>query len=300
MTVAASPATSTENGEHAELREAILAWSATETGDREMLPWRQTRDPWAVLLSELMLAQTQVARVAERFPALLSQFPTPKACADAPLGEVVVSWSGLGYNRRAVALWRCAGALVERHGGEVPRSLDELLALPGVGPYTARAVLAFAFDEPVGVVDVNIRRSLLRAFSGGTLTSSQIQTLADDLVSGVGSRRWNLALMDFGATICRARSPKCSSCPISGACAWRRGGEEADPGARRSRQSPFAGSDRQGRSRLLTAAFSGAVAISEVGSAAGWPDDPVRARRMLDELVADGLLVVGSDTFFLP
>jgi A/G-specific adenine glycosylase len=300
VTVATSPATAGGKSDHLDRRDAIAAWAATETEEREKLPWRGTRDPWAVLLSELMLAQTQVARVAERFPDLLRRFPTPKACAEAALGDVVVAWSGLGYNRRAVALWRCAGAIVELHRGEVPRTLGELLALPGVGPYTARAVLAFAFDEPVGVVDVNIRRSLLRAFSGGTIPPAEVQTLADHLVEGVGSRRWNLALMDFGATICRARNPKCSSCPLSSRCAWRLSGKEADPGARHVRQSRFVGSDREGRSRLLTAAFSGPVAISEAAAAAGWPDNPERAKRMLDELAADGLLVVGPATFCLP
>jgi A/G-specific adenine glycosylase len=137
------------------LRESLSAWAE---GSRRDLPWRRTRDPWAVLVSELMLQQTQVARVVPRYEAFLERFPTPAATAAAPVADVVRAWAGLGYNRRAVSLHRAAVAVVERHGGVMPATLAELVALPGVGPYTARAVLAFAYEADVGVVEVNSGR----------------------------------------------------------------------------------------------------------------------------------------------
>ena len=132
------------------MHDALLSWAARDGRD---LPWRRTRDPWAVLVSELMLQQTQVPRVVSRWPAFLERFPTPGACAAAPAGDVVRAWAGLGYNRRAVNVHRAATAVVERHGGRLPSALADLLALPGIGPYTARAVLAFAFEADVGVLD---------------------------------------------------------------------------------------------------------------------------------------------------
>ena len=139
--------------------EALLAWGAWYLRD---LPWRETRDPWAILVSEVMAQQTGVDRVIPYWHDFLARFPTPAACAAAPVGDVVRLWSGLGYNRRAVNLHRCAVAVVERHRGTLPDDLASLLALPGVGPYTGRAVLAFAFERPVGVVDTNVGRVLAR------------------------------------------------------------------------------------------------------------------------------------------
>ena len=155
----------------------VLRWAS---GRREDLPWRRTRDPWAVLVSELMLQQTQVSRVVPRFAQFLERFPTVAVCASAGVGAVVEEWAGLGYNRRAVNLHRAAVQVVELHGGDFPDQLDALLALPGVGPYTARAVLAFAFEHDAAVVDTNVGRVLARQ-AGERLTASIAQTLADNM-----------------------------------------------------------------------------------------------------------------------
>ena len=156
---------------------AVLAWGEANLRD---LPWRRTRDPWAILVSETMLQQTQVARVVDRLPRFLERFPTPEACASAPAGDVVDEWSGLGYNRRPLNLHRAAVAMVERHGGRVPERLDDLLALPGVGPYTARAVRAFAHEQAAAVVDTNIGRVLAR-WAGHGFTPKAAQVRADEL-----------------------------------------------------------------------------------------------------------------------
>ena len=172
-------------------REALLAWEETSRRD---LPWRRTRDPWAVLVSELMLQQTQVARVATRYEDFLARFPDPAACAASSVGDVVRAWAGLGYNRRAVHLHRTAGVVVERHSGALPGRLEALLALPGVGRYTARAVLAFAFEADVGLVETNTARVLARSFSGRRIPSpAAAQRLADEAVppgrAWAGTRR---------------------------------------------------------------------------------------------------------------
>src|SRR5687768_10951238 len=266
----------------------MLEWYSAN--GRHGLPWRRTRDPWAVLVSELMLQQTQVARVIPKYEAFLRLFPTVAACAAAPVGEVVRAWAGLGYNSRAVNLHRAACALA---GDAPPRDLHGLLALPGIGPYTARAVLAFAYEEPVCPLDVNTARPLARAFG---VTS---QSEADALVPVDRAWEWNEALMDLGATVCTRRDPSCGECPLADACAWRaRGGP--DPAAPASRQSRFVGSDRQGRGRLVDAIRVAPVQVESLAAAAGWPDDPLRARRAADSLVADGLAVLRDGELALP
>jgi len=241
-----------------------------------------------------MLQQTQVARVVPRWHAFLGRFPTPAACAGASVGDIVAAWAGLGYNRRAVALRAAAAACVERHGGHVPASLTELLALPGVGPYTARAVLAFAFEHDVGVVDVNAARVLARAVAGRRLTPAEVQELADAGVRPGTGWAWNQAVLDLGATVCRKTDPACGACPVAASCAWRAGGRP-DPAIGSAgtggAQSRFAGSDRQGRGRLVAALVVGPVAAGGVAAACGWPDDPDRAHAVATSLVADGLAV---------
>jgi A/G-specific adenine glycosylase len=277
------------------MRRALLEWS---TATRRDLPWRRTRDPWAVLVSELMLQQTQVARVAPRYAAFLARFPTPAACAAAPVADVVRAWAGLGYNRRAVSLHRLAAAVVAEHGGRLPGDLDALLALPGVGPYTARAVLAFAFEADVGVLDTNAGRVLART-AGRPLARREAQQRADALVPIGEGWAWNQAVLDLGATVCTARAPRCAGCPVAHACGWHLGGRAgADPAVGSAgvgrRQAAFAGSDRQGRGRLVDALRRGPVAWDDVPAAAGWPGDPGRARRVAATLVADGLAVAGA------
>lgn len=279
--------------------EALLAWWATARTERDRLPWRALRDPWAVLLSETMLVQTQAVRVAERFPVLLERFPTPAACAAAPLGEVLRAWSGLGYNRRAAWLHEAARRITDDHGGRVPERLEDLLALPGVGAYTARAVLAFAHGHDVGVVDTNIGRVLARAVGGRRLSPGDAQAIADALVVRGRAREWNLALMDLGSLVCTAGRPDCAACPLgAGWCAWRTDPSAGDPAvgsAATSRtQARFAGSDREGRGRLIRAALAGPIEPGALAAAAGWPDDPARAARVASDLQVDGLLVADA------
>ena len=292
----------------AALQEAVLAWWPGVRPLRDELPWRCVRDPWQVLVSETMLAQTQVLRVAERFPAFVEAFPTPRSCAAASLAEVLRAWSGLGYYRRARALHSAATTIVDEHGGAVPADLGALLALPGVGPYTARAVLAFAFGADVAALDTNVARVIARAVAGRPLRRSAAQQLADSLVPRTGGREWNLALMDFGATVCRARAPRCGECVLAAGrqcCWWSDGGSPPDPAAGSAAvstaQKPYAGSDRQGRGALLRVACAGPIARSHLADAAGWPEDSGRAERVGAALVAEGLLAEGpGGTLVLP
>jgi A/G-specific adenine glycosylase len=281
---------------------------------RRDLPWRQTRDPWAILVSEIMLAQTQVGRVIPRWQEFMARWPTADACSAAPMAEVIGAWSGLGYNRRAVFLHRAAVAITTRHQGVIPADRAALVALPGVGPYTARAVLAFAFGQPVGIVETNTARVLARAVAGRRLTASAVQELADGLVPPGEGWAWNQSLLDLGAMVCSTRRPACGVCPLGPAsghrapCAWvRRGGADPAAGsAGTSRpQSVFEGSDRQGRARILArladAAGDGRLTPDAVPAAAGWPQQSERAAVAARSLVADGLAVVGPDgTLRLP
>lgn len=281
----------------------LLAWFAGEGRD---LPWRRTRDPWRVLVSELMLLQTQVARVLPRYEAFVERWPNPAACAAAAVGDVVTAWAGLGYNRRAVNLHRCATATVERLGGELPTDLAGLLALPGIGPYTARAVLAFAHErDGVGVLDTNAARVLAR-WAGRPLGRSEAQEAADRAVPVGEAWAWNQAMLDLGATVCRARRPACDRCPVAVDCSWRISGNPApDPAVGSAgvagRQSRFEGSDRQGRGGLVDALRVSAVSAVDLAAVMGWPDDPDRAHRVAATLVVDGLATVTADgTYRLP
>jgi A/G-specific adenine glycosylase len=280
---------------------ALLEWAAAELRD---LPWRRTRDPWAVLVSEVMAQQTGVDRVIPYYHAFLEQFPDPAACAAAPAADVLRLWAGLGYNRRGLNLHRCAVALVDHHGGEVPPDLTALLDLPGIGRYTARAILAFAYEQPVGVVDTNVGRVLAR-WSGRSLAATEAQILADDLVPAGWAWEWNQAVMELGAVVCRSRQPACERCPMSDGCAWfatgLTGSDPADGSAGVSRgQSRFDGSDRQGRGRLVDALRHHPVTVDELPSIMGWPDDPARAASVAATLVADGLAVRQGEVFKLP
>ncbi len=242
-----------------------------------------------------MLQQTQVSRVIPVWTAFLRRFPTPAACATAQQSEVVTAWRGMGYNRRAVNLHRCAIAITEQHGGQLPTSLRELQALPGIGPYTARAVLVFAFEQPVGVVDVNAARVHAR-LKGHALTNAEVQRRADDATPPTEPWRWNQAVLDLGATVCTKRAPKCGECPLTAECGWRAIGYVAPDPVENSagipkRQSTFEGSDRQGRGRLVDALRRGPVSSRPVELAVtmGWSDDADRAIRVAMTVVADGL-----------
>lgn len=245
-------------------------------------------------MCEVMAQQTQVARVAQRWGPFLARFPTPAAMAREPAAEVVRWWSGLGYNRRALNLHRGATVIVEQHGGVLPDDLKGLLALPGVGPYTARAVLAFAFERDVGIVDTNTARVLAR-WAGERLGPVAVQYAADEAVPAGQAWTWNQAMLDLGATVCLRRVPRCGECPVTAGCAWHSSGRlDPDPAEGTTGvsvgQPTFSGSDRQGRGALVAALRLGEVALAEVAATMGWPEDPERAQRVAGTLIDDGLV----------
>jgi A/G-specific adenine glycosylase len=268
----------------------VLDWYGQHARD---LPWREpTASPWAVLVSEIMLQQTPVTRVIPAYRAWLARWPTPGALAGEPAGEAVRQWGLLGYPRRALSLHAAARILVQRHGGEVPASKEELLMLPGIGPYTAAAVASFAFGQRHAVLDTNVRRVLARLITGAAFPSrapSVAETrLAESLVPSepAVAARWAVAVMELGALVCTAASPRCAHCPVMLACAWRLAGFP-DAGQPRGGQR-YQGTDRQCRGRLLAVLrhATGAVPKAELDRA--WPH-AVQRERALDSLVADGL-----------
>ena len=232
---------------------AILAWFA-DHGRR--LAFRDTADPYAILVSEAMAQQTQAARAADHWMRFMRRFPTVAELAAASPADVQRAWQGLGYNRRALALWRAARVIEAEHGGRIPDTVEQLERLAGVGPYTARAVAAIAFGRPVGAVDVNIRRVIGRLITGGPegLPGGTLQAVADASVPPGTAREWTYALMDVGATVCRPRAPRCGDCPVR---PWCRYALEAvsDAGAAKARTSrrspPFPSTNRWLRGRIL-------------------------------------------------
>jgi A/G-specific adenine glycosylase len=266
----------------------VLAWGSGRLRD---LPWRRTRDPWAILAAEVMLQQTQVPRVIPKWQSFLAAYPTAADCAAATLGEVLRIWQGLGYPRRGRNLHAAAMAIVERHDGVVPDDLERLLDLPGVGPYTARAVLAFAYERDVAVVDTNIARVLART-AGERLTPRRAQTIADSWVPRDRGWEWNQILMDLGATVCQP-TPRCAGCPAARRCQWHLDGHpEPDPAGGSAgvsrRQAPFAGSARQARGRIMAALADAPVTADQVDAV------------ILASLVDDGLVEVCDGLAALP
>ena len=290
-----------------EVQAALLAWFADDPAARRDLPWRRTRDPWSILVSEVMLQQTQVARVVPVFVRFLDRFPTPAACAAAAAGDVVRAWSGLGYNRRAVNLHHTETIVMKRHGGRLPTALADLVALPGVGPYTARAVLAFSAEADVGVLDTNAARVLARVVAGRPLARDEAQRLADALVPRERSWAWNSAVLDLGATVCTATAPRCPACPVERWCVWASaGGPGSGPDPAEGsvgtggRQAAFGGSDRQGRGRLVATLRRGPLPVDDAPAAAGWPGQLERTARVVAALVADGLATTSEGLLSLP
>lgn len=210
---------------------------------------RATREPWAVLVSEVMAQQTQIARVDEAWVTFLASYPTPAALAAAPTADVLRAWAGLGYNRRAVNLQRAAIVIEAAHGGRVPDDIEALVSLPGVGPYTARAVAALAFGQPVAPVDTNVRRVVTRVV-GRALSGQRLQAAADALVMRSDVATWTHASMELGATVCVARRPRCDECPVSTWCASK--GAVKVPAKGRSGPSiPFEATSRWLRGRIV-------------------------------------------------
>ena len=274
---------------------SLLHWGEARRRD---LPWRRTRDPWAILVSETMLQQTQVARVIPRFLEVMERFPTTAECAAAPAGDLLRLWSGLGYNGRAVRLHAAAGAVERDFGGAFPQTIAELQHLPGVGPYTARAIMAFAFEADVAIVDTNVARTWAR-WSGRSLRPGEVQALADAAVPEGEGWAWNQSLLDLGATVCRARGPQCESCPWARSCAWSAAGCPApDPASGRrtpaGRSRPSSAPTARDGVAWSAALGRGPVSAAHLSATMGWPDDEARAARVAAGVVADGLAVPGA------
>jgi A/G-specific adenine glycosylase len=279
----------------------LLRWYDANARD---LPWRSAgASPWAVLVSEIMLQQTPVARVLPAYLAWTARWPTPAALAASPAGEAVRAWDRLGYPRRALRLHECARVLVAEHAGAVPSDVDALLALPGVGAYTARAVAAFAYGQRVPVVDTNVRRVVARAVAGaaepGPPSTARDLAAVSALLPDVDAPRFSVALMELGALVCTARSPRCPVCPLRSVCAWRGAGCPPYEGPARRAQS-FAGTDRQVRGLLMAVLRASSDPVPAARLDAVWPD-PVQRARALDGLVADGLVdPVAEGMYALP
>jgi A/G-specific adenine glycosylase len=271
--------------------EPVLGWYSVHARD---LPWRTPdASAWSVLVSEIMLQQTPVSRVIPAHQAWLARWPTPAAlAADAP-GEAVRQWGRLGYPRRALRLHETARIIVERHGGQVPSAHAELLALPGIGAYTAAAVAVFAFHRRHAVLDTNVRRVLTRLASGrefpGAAPTVAEYALAESLLpaDAAVAARWSVAVMELGALTCTAAAPKCDECPVAAQCAWLTAGRPA--AAARPVGQSYEGTDRQCRGRLLGVLRDSREPVAQARLDVVWPDDVQRARA-LDGLIADGLV----------
>lgn len=299
--------------------EAVAALAAWFDAWERPLPWRAQRDPWGIYLSEVMGQQTPMSRVVPRWHEWIDRWPTPTHLAEATDTEVLHAWQSLGYPRRAIALHRAARIIRDRHDGAVPDTESELRALPGVGTYTASAILAFAFGQRVAVVDTNIRRVLARTLGRPGLSPSQETALLLEIlpreprtaprrVSETSDRaahtspphpspaRTSEALMELGALICTPR-PRCAECPLFGICSWR--GEGPDPAPAR-RPQKFTGTDRQARGKIMAylrdAAWAPRTALIEYATVS---DDADQADRALASLLAEGLVTHSGGRYYL-
>ncbi|WP_040509961.1 A/G-specific adenine glycosylase [Gordonia soli] len=276
---------------------ALLGWFDLHERD---LPWRASGlDAWPILVSEIMLAQTPVVRVVGPWREWIQRWPKPSALAAESPGEVVRAWGKLGYPRRALRLHECATVLARQYDDRVPDDVDTLLALPGVGDYTARAVACFAFGRPVPVVDINVRRVIARAVHGRQHPGNPARTdLADaevllprDERGGYAptAPRFSAALMELGALVCTARTPDCENCPLSADCTWLRLGRPAHTGPPR-RVQKFAGTDRQVRGLLLDVLRDTTGPVERGRLDTVWTSDTAQRDRALDSLLVDGLV----------
>ena len=274
-------------------------------GNGRDLPWRRPGfTAWGTLVSEFMLQQTPVVRVIPRLEEWLERWPTPADLAASSPGDAVRAWASLGYPRRALNLHAAAVAITDRHGGVVPEDVPSLLALPGIGDYTARAVAVFAYGHRHPVVDVNIRRVIARAVLGqgepGPAAKRDLSDMEAILPESVpDARRANAAIMELGAVVCTARSPRCGVCPIADQCAWRLAGYPAFEGKRAAVQKKFAGSDRQVRGLILAELRASDIPVTAGEIALVWAIDEQR-ERALAGLVADGLVVAAGGAYELP
>ena len=284
------------------VQSALLAWFEQHRRD---LPWRHTRDPYAIMVSEIMLQQTQVDRVMPYWHAWMERWPDVNALAAAPVAEVIRAWKGLGYNRRAVNLQRAAQAVVES-GGEFPQAVEGLLALPGIGPYTAGAIACFAYEQDVAFIDTNMRRVLHRIFVGvdvpkPTLPDKQILEIAAEAIPAGKGWTWNQAIMEFGAIHCTARKPMCLACPVQQQCSAFpeiQAAIAANGRTTKSASIPFEQTNRYFRGRImdeLRAHEGEGVTLAEIGLdvKAGFTSaDYPWLLELVTALERDGLLVM--------
>jgi A/G-specific adenine glycosylase len=308
----------------AAIQARLLEWFAQNGRD---LPWRHTRDPYRIMVSEIMLQQTQVDRVVPKYHAFLERFPSLEALAAAPTAEVIRAWTGLGYNRRAVNMQRAARAVLDEHDGQFPHGLAELLKLPGIGPYTAGAIACFAFEQDIAFLDTNIRRVVQRLFGTPEPTAAageaRLLALAQAAVPPGRGWAWNQAIMELGALICTATTPACWRCPLQTHCRDYAARREADeqlfsnggvpPEPRRQRrvaerrEAPFAGSNRFYRGRVIEAlrqlAPGASLPLPALGQAIKddfGSSDMAWLRGLVEGLARDGLLALENEQARLP
>ena len=272
--------------------DAVREWFRDAGRD---LPWRGGTTPWGVLVSEIMLQQTPVVRVEPVWREWMARWPTPADLAGASQADAVRAWGRLGYPRRAKRLWECAAAIADRHGGQVPSDPVALRDLPGVGDYTAGAVMAFAFGRRALVLDTNVRRVIGRAWRGEALPPAH-QTAAERTHAAAlvpegdaAAAEWAAASMELGALVCTARVARCDECPLSRSCAWLAAGRPGLAEAPR-RTQPWHGTDRQVRGRILALLRVASSPVNITGHAALEDVEPGQLDRCLEGLVADGLV----------
>ncbi|MFE2185100.1 A/G-specific adenine glycosylase [Streptomyces sp. NPDC059455] len=292
ISASAVPAAASSDPDGAVLHRPVIDWFDAHARD---LPWRRPEaGAWGVMVSEFMLQQTPVNRVLPVYEQWLARWPRPADLAAEPPGEAVRAWGRLGYPRRALRLHGAAAAIRERHGGDVPRDHAQLLALPGVGEYTAAAVASFAYGQRHPVLDTNVRRVFARAVSGTqyppNATTAAERKLARTLLpeEEPTAARWAAATMELGALVCTARTPDCVRCPIAALCAWRQAGSPEHEGPPRRGQT-YAGTDRQVRGKLLAVLREAVTPVPQTALDQVW-DEPVQRARALDGLVSDGLV----------
>jgi A/G-specific adenine glycosylase len=323
MTISSDSARDGHIADLPEIRQALMSWFSEAARD---LPWRHTRDPYRILVAEVMLQQTQVDRVIPKYQAFLERFPTLEALADAPTAEVIRMWSGLGYNRRAVNMQRTARAVLEQHAGAFPSDTVALRRLPGIGPYTAGAIACFAFERDVGFMDTNIRRVVRRVFVGQDaqeLGEARLLSTAQAAVPPGKGWTWNQAIMELGALICTAAAPACWRCPLRPYCrdyAARRTDDEQifetaaiarrQPRQRQvaeRRETTYAGSSRFYRGRIVEVLRQqppeSPLALAELGGRIKenfGDDDRAWLERLVEGLARDGLLLLDDEAVRLP
>lgn len=285
------------------MQQEIIDWFEAEGRD---LPWRQPDfTPWGSLVSEFMLQQTPVARVIPKLQEFLQRWPTPAALAASPSGDAVRAWANLGYPRRALWLHQCAVTIVEKFHGEVPRNVEDLLSLPGVGPYTARAIAVFAFGAHEPVVDTNVRRVIARhnqgnADQGPPSTTRDLEAMTALLPAPELSPAFNAGIMELGALICTARNPQCEKCPVAASCAWKNAGYPEHVGPKKTVQKKYEGSDRQARGAVMAVLRNAKHQVSAEELEQCWHDH-AQLGRAITGLLNDGLIeLVANDTYQLP